>query len=114
MKTIGLRLLLARIKAVVAMMKDKNVPIRKKLLVVLGVIYVLTPVDVLPVVLGPFALVDDAVVVMWIITHLKDTLDQYWTGESECDMSKDFKKKDLIDDVEFTVSEDTENDQQTN
>ncbi len=110
MKGIGLRFLLPRIKSIAAMMKDKNVPLRKKLLVVLGFVYVLTPVDVLPVVLGPFAIVDDAVVVLWIITHLKDTLDQYWVGESEYDMSKDFKKKDLVDDVEFTVSEDDSTD----
>ena len=43
-----------------------------------------------------------------ILWHLKDTLDQYWTGESEEDISKNFNKKDMIEDVEFTVNQEEE------
>ena len=39
MQYISLRFLAGRIKAIGKMMKDKNVPKRKKFLVILGIIY---------------------------------------------------------------------------
>ena len=37
-----------RLRAIVSMMKDKTVPLRKKALVVFGLIYLLLPVDLIP------------------------------------------------------------------
>lgn len=107
MNFISYRMIMSRIKAIFTMMKDKTVPKRKKLLVVLGIVYLLLPVDLVPVVLGPFAIVDDLVLWLWIIWNLKDTLDAYWVGEKVDDFSKDFSGKDLIEGVEFTVDENT-------
>ncbi len=109
MQYLSLRFLASRMKAIGKMMKDKDVPKRKKFLVILGIIYLVTPIDLIPPVLFPFAILDDLVLWVWILGHLKDTLDQYWTGESEEDISKNFNKKDLIEDVEFTVDQEEEN-----
>ena len=73
-----------------------------------GIIYLCLPVDLIPPILFPFGFLDDLVLWAWILWHLKDTLDQYWTGESEEDISKNFDKKDLIEDVEFTVDQEEE------
>lgn len=108
MQYISLRILASRIKAIGAMMKDKKVPKRKKILVILGIIYLFLPVDLIPPVLFPFGFLDDVVLWLWILWHLKDTLDQYWTGESEHDISKNFDKKDLIEGVEFTINQEDE------
>lgn len=105
MRYISFRMLAGRIKAISAMMKDREVPFRKKLLIVAGIIYLFLPLDLIPPILGPFGFIDDIVLWLWIIWHLKDTLDQYWTGPSECDMSKEFKKKDIVEGVEFTVDQ---------
>ena len=105
MRYIGFRMLVGRIKAISAMMKDREVPFRKKLLIIAGIIYLFLPLVLLPPILGPFGFIDDIVLWLWIIWHLKDTLDQYWTGASECDMSKDFKRKDIVEGVEFTVDQ---------
>lgn len=108
MQFISFRVLSGRIKAISSMMKDKTVPKRKKLLVVIGVIYLFLPVDLIPPVLFPFGFIDDIVLWVWIIWHLKDTLDQYWEGEKEVDLSKDFKHKDIVEGVEFTVDQEEE------
>jgi len=92
-----------RIKAIKAMMKDKTVPKRKKALVIFGIIYLFLPVDLIPPVLFPVGFLDDLVLWIWIIWHLKDTLDTYWVGEKTVDYSKNFEKNDLIEDVEYTV-----------
>ncbi len=95
-----------RLRAIVSMMKDKTVPLRKKALVVFGLIYLLLPVDLIPPVLFPFGFLDDLVLWIWIIWHLKDTLDQYWLGEKTVDYSKEFKHKNIIEGVDFTVDHD--------
>ena len=95
-----------RLRAIVSMMKDKTVPKRKKALVIFGLIYLVLPVDLIPPVLFPIGFLDDLVLWIWIIWHLKDTLDQYWFGEKETDYSTDFKDKDLVEGVEYTVDKD--------
>lgn len=110
MQFISFRVLSGRIKAISSMMKDKTVPKRKKALVILGIIYLFLPVDLIPPVLFPLGFLDDIVLWLWIIWHLKDTLDQYWEGEKEVDLSKDFKDKDIVEGVEFTVNQEEERD----
>ena len=111
MQFISFRVLSKRIKAISSMMKDKTVPKRKKLLIVLGIIYLFLPIDLIPPVLFPFGCLDDLVLWIWIIWHLKDTLDQYWVGEKEVDLSRDFKNKDIVEGVEFTVDQEDEEDE---
>ena len=88
-------------------MADKTVPKRKKLLIVLGLVYLVMPLDIAPVVLGPVAAVDDLVLWLWILWNLKDTLDAYWVGEKVDDFSKDFSGKNLVEGVEFKVDEES-------
>lgn len=107
MQFVSFRVILSRIKAIKTMMADKTVPKRKKALVIIGVIYLLMPVDILPVVLGPFALVDDLILWAWILWNLKDTLDAYWIGEKVDDFSKDFSGKNMVEGVEFKVDEES-------
>lgn len=111
MQFISFRLLARRFRAISAMMKDKTVPKRKKLLVVCGIIYLFLPVDLIPPVLFPFGFIDDIVLWIWILWHLKDTLDQYWVGETEQDFSNEFKKEDIVEGVEFTVDQEEEKDE---
>ena len=111
MQFISFRVLSRRIKAISSMMKDKTVPKRKKLLIVLGIIYLFLPIDLIPPVLFPFGFLDDLVLWIWIIWHLKDTLDQYWVGEKEVDLSRDFKNKDIVEGVEFAVDQEDEEDE---
>ncbi len=108
MRFVFFRVLMSRIKAIKAMMMDKTVPKRKKALVIAGIIYLLLPVDLIPPVLFPISILDDIVLWIWIIWNLKDTLDQYWTGESEQDFSGNYRKEDMVEGVEFTVDREEE------
>ncbi|MEG0391343.1 MAG: DUF1232 domain-containing protein [Anaerovoracaceae bacterium] len=100
---IGWRVIIKRIKAIRFMMKDKSVPKRKKALVVVGIIYLFLPIDLIPPILFPIAWIDDLILWIFILYHLRETLDQYWMGSKPRDYSK--KYKDTIDDVEFEVKE---------
>lgn len=109
MHFLSFRFIINRIKAIASMMKDKTVPKRKKVLVIFGIIYLLLPVDLIPVVIFPFSFVDDLVLWLWIIAHLSDTLDQYWNGEKTIDYSKDFKAENLVEGVSFEVNNSNSN-----
>ncbi len=98
MQFIGIRILLNRLKVIPFFLKDKTVPLYKKLMVILCAVYILAPIDFVPV----FPL-DDLVLFIFVIWHLKDDLDTYWKGDKDADLSKKFRDKDMVDGVEFTV-----------
>ena len=108
MQFLSFRFIINRVKAISSMMKDKTVPKHKKALVIFGLIYLVLPVDIIPPVLFPFGFLDDLVLWIWIIWHLKDTLDQYWVGVKTVDYSKDFKSENLVEGVDYKVDTDGE------
>jgi uncharacterized membrane protein YkvA (DUF1232 family) len=87
------------------MMADKTVPKRKKLLIVAGIAYLILPFDIIPTILFPIAWIDDLIIWLWIIWHLRDTLDVYWLGEKSVDLSENYKGKKIIDGADFEVKE---------
>lgn len=105
MQFITIRVLLRRIAAITSLLKDKTVPLRKKALVVFGIIYLVAPIDIIPAVLFPFALLDDLVLWIYILWTLKDELDSYWMGEKTEDLSKKFRDKTFVEGVEFDVED---------
>jgi uncharacterized membrane protein YkvA (DUF1232 family) len=106
MQFLSWRIIVKRIKAIRCMMADKTVPKRKKLLVVGGIIYLFLPIDVIPPVLFPIAWIDDMIIWLWIIWHLRDVLDRYWLGEKSVDLSGKYKDKKIIDGAGFEVKDD--------
>ena len=76
MQFLGFRVIFKRIKAIRFMMKDRSVPKRKKALIIAGIIYLFLPVDLIPPILFPIA---------WV------------------DLSKKYRGKTVIDDVEYEV-----------
>ncbi|MEE3362657.1 MAG: hypothetical protein VZQ84_03745 [Anaerovoracaceae bacterium] len=102
---IAWRVLIKRLKAIRFMMADRSVPKRKKALVVFGIIYVLFP---LVQIAQPFGIISDILLWIWILWHLRDTLDTYWFGEKTTDYSKKFAGRDTINAVDFDVKYDGE------
>ena len=103
MQFLGFRVIFKRIKAIRFMMKDRSVPKRKKALIIAGIIYLFLPVDLIPPILFPIAWVDDLILWIWILWHLREDLDKYWLGGKEVDLSKKYRGKTVIDDVEYEV-----------
>jgi uncharacterized membrane protein YkvA (DUF1232 family) len=110
MQFIYFSVLFKRIKAIRYFMKDKEVPIRKKLIIVAGLIYLIVPIDLIPGVVLGFGFIDDLVLWGFIIYYLKDELDKYWFQGEEPDPLKTevLKGKDIIDDVDYEVEAEEE------
>lgn len=99
----SIRVILSRLKAIRFMMADKTVPKTKKALIIAGIAYLFLPFDLIPAMVFPLSLIDDVVVWLLIIWYLRKELDVYWTGEKNRDLSKKYKSRDIVDDVEFEV-----------
>ena len=99
----SIRVILSRFKAIRFMMADKTVPKTKKALIIAGIAYLFLPFDLIPAMVFPLSLIDDVVVWLLIIWYLRKELDVYWTGEKNRDLSKKYKNRDIVDDVEFEV-----------
>jgi len=100
-----LRVLGKRIKAIPYMMRDKSVKKRKKALIIGGLIYLFLPFKLIPPVLFHIAWVDSFILWLFILWYLKDELDKYWIGEKPQDLSKTFRSKTVIHDVDFEVQD---------
>ncbi len=114
MQFIFLRVLMRRIKAIPPFLRDKTVPLRKKLIVVLGILYFLNPIDLIPAPILLFGIIDDLVIWIFIIYYLREELDKYWLGEKEVDPEEKFRGKKIIDDVNFEVKDEAEHQSENN
>jgi uncharacterized membrane protein YkvA (DUF1232 family) len=71
------------------LMRDRRVPRLPKLIAVLGIGYVLSPIDLLPaILLGPIGLVDDLLVVSAALSRLlnhvhPDVVRSAWPGQGD-------------------------------
>lgn len=81
-----------RIRSMKKFLLDPDVPKRKKLLVIFGIIYLFMPIDIVPEPVLGIGLIDDVVLWLFILTHLSDELDSYWKDSGEAAQYK--KKKD--------------------
>ena len=94
-----------RIRAIPYMMRDKSVPLRKKLVIIVGIVYLFLPFKFFPPIFI-WGAVSNIILWLWIILYLKDELDKYWVGEKQQDFSKKYKNKTVIRDVDFEIEDD--------
>lgn len=112
MQFLFMRVLMRRLRAIPSFLKDRAVPLRKKLIIVFGILYFLLPVDLIPAPILLFSAVDDIVLWGFIIYYLRDELDRYWLGEKEVKPEERFHGKKIINDVDFEVRNDSKEKEQ--
>ena len=105
MRFLFLSILGKRIKAIPYMLRDKSVSKWKKLLIFAGIIYLFLP---MPFKFMPLGGASNIILWLWIILFLRDELDKYWIGEKQQDLSRKYKNKTVIDDVDFEIKDEGE------
>ena len=91
-----------RIKAIPYMLRDKSVPKRKKALIIIGIAYLFLPFHFFPPVVFT-SRITDLILWAWIIWYLREELDKYWIGEKQQDLSKKYRDKTIIDNVDYEI-----------
>lgn len=82
-------------------LKDPQTLLWKKAMVVLGIVYVVSPFDILPDPVLGLGFVDDAVLITYIISRISGELEKYLPSE----ISKEFDKGKIIDDVDYRIDD---------
>ena len=99
--------LLARVKGIIPMIMDKNVPWWKKAILIAGFIYLLLPVDLIPPLVPVFGWLDDVLVWIAILYFLGKELDRYVPGKPGSNKKYRYKDSDVTE-AEFTVDQEEE------
>ena len=105
MQFLFMRVLLRRIRAIPSFLRDRTVPLRKKIIIVIGTVYLLSPIDLIPAPVLLFNVIDDIVLWGFILFYLRDELDRYWLGEKVVKPEERFRGKKIIDDVNFEIKD---------
>ena len=93
MNYISLKVLGKRILAIKDLLLDPDVSKGKKLLVIFGIIYLFSPLDLIPAPVLGFSVIDDLVLWGFILTHLSDELDSYWKNRVDDSESRRFIRR---------------------
>ncbi|WZL74693.1 DUF1232 domain-containing protein [Clostridiaceae bacterium 35-E11] len=92
--------LLKRIGVLPKYLKDPQIKIYKKILVFASMVYVLSPIDIISDPIFGFGLIDDAMIVMYLISKISDELDNYLVKDKVL-----FNKKKIVNDVEYKIDD---------
>ena len=87
----ALRVLISRIKHIKDYLRDPSASKIKKFLIIFGIIYLLSPIDLIPAPVLGFSIIDDAVLWGAILSYLAEELDRY--GREENPVSAEARKR---------------------
>lgn len=106
--------LIRRIKAIKYFLKDPSVSKIKKFMIIFGIIYLISPIDLIPAPVLGFSIIDDLALWGIILSYLSSELDKYEvSAKSPSDIIKEkkqFKGKTVIE-SEGREVEDNEEDE---
>jgi len=101
-KSIGT--LLKRIVVVPKMLKDPSVRTHKKFIVIGGLIYILSPIDIIADPILGFGFIDDAVLMVYIISKIQEELDKYISKSTNKD-KVDIEQEKIIEHVDYKIDD---------
>lgn len=102
MRFLSFAIIRKRLRSIKAFMIDPEVSKIKKLLIIFGIIYLLSPIDLVPEPVLLVGIADDIVLWAFILFYLKDELDRYWKGDApvvsaDGEPVEDMSGKDIIE-----------------
>lgn len=100
-------LLIKELRSIRYLFRDKTAPMKYKVAVVLGLIYLASPIDLIPAPVLGFGILDDLVIWGILLYYLKEPLSRYEKEFGE-KPKKPPKGKHIIEDVTYTVVTDDE------
>ncbi len=103
--------ILLRISLIFKFLFDKNIPLREKWWIIIPLIYLLSPVDLIPEPILGFGFVDDIVVLGFLLSTVNDRTKKYYGNKNDSTDSTDTKgmnNEKIIENVEYEIKNDEE------
>jgi uncharacterized membrane protein YkvA (DUF1232 family) len=82
---------------------DKDIPLKEKWWIILPLIYILSPVDLIPAPILGFSLVDDAVMLFYLYSIVIGKTDKFYGKNHK---KKQEKEENIIENVEYEIDKD--------
>jgi uncharacterized membrane protein YkvA (DUF1232 family) len=87
---------------------DKNIPLKEKLWIILPGIYLLSPVDLIPEPILGFGIIDDIIVLGFLLSLVNKKTGQYYNSDNSEKHSSQKNKKNMsnekiIENVEYEI-----------
>ena len=98
-----------RISLIFKFIFDKSIPLREKLWVILPVIYILSPIDLIPFPVLGFSIIDDLVVFVFLLTIINSKIQKYYENHKKESYKENVKDKTIIENVEYKVNDENDN-----
>lgn len=96
-----------RLYTIIKFLKDKNVPLKEKLWVIIPLIYILSPADLIPAPILGFSAIDDLVMIVFLFTVVAEKTRKYY-GEENLSNKGSEEIKNIVEDVEYEIDKDEE------
>lgn len=91
---------------------DKNIPLREKWWVIIPLIYILSPADLIPAPILGFSLVDDGVMLLYLMSVAVSKTNKYYSTENKNQKTETNKnninEKDIVENVDYEIKDDEE------
>ncbi len=99
-------MLFRRIRAIIPLMKDREVKWWKKAIFIIGIVYLLLPFELIPPLVPLFGWLDDVLLWIAILYFMGPELDRHMPESMARGSNKKYRYKDEdVHEVEFTVNE---------
>ncbi len=93
---------MGRILLILKFLFDKKVPLKEKWWVIIPLIYILSPADLIPAPILGFSIVDDLVMLSFLLTKVYDKTKKYYFD------NKKNEDEEIIENVEYEIRKDEE------
>ncbi len=106
--------ILFKISLVFKFLFDKNIPLKEKWWIIIPVIYMFSPVDLIPEPILGFGFVDDIIVLGFLLSLVNSKAKKYYDENSnnfdkkDEENKKDVKNEKIIENVEYEIKDDEE------
>lgn len=99
--------LIRQFSFLIKLLKDSEVKIRDKIIVLVMIIYIFSPLDLIPAPIFGFSIIDDLIVFIFLMSILNKLLIKYGYKEEK----KDFKDEDVVENVTYEIEDDDKEDE---
>lgn len=84
---------------------DKEIPFRKKLWIIFGLVYFFSPIDLIPTPVLGLGVIDDFIIIAFIINKMSSDLDKYKLILQRREKEEDIKE-DIVENVKYDIKDD--------
>ncbi|WP_312699502.1 hypothetical protein [Sedimentibacter sp.] len=83
---------------------DKQIPLKEKWWIIIPLIYIISPVDLIPMPILGFSVLDDLLMLVYLMSIVSEKTKKYYGNEKST--KENLKEKDIIENVEYEIDDD--------